>query len=112
MEILFLSFIEASTQRHRDRLSICIVLITISMDPTMLSFFAYMGALSSAIAEEPVPTIPFETYKLENGLNVILSQDKSIPFVQVNLWYNVGSKDETPGLSGFAHLFEHLKTSL
>ena len=74
----------------------------------MLSFFAYFGLFSPALAEEPVPTIPFETYKLDNGLNVILSQDSSIPFVQVNLWYNVGSKDETPGLSGFAHLFEHL----
>jgi zinc protease len=59
-------------------------------------------------AEAPSPSIPFESYKLENGLHVILSEDKSIPFVQVNLWYNVGSKDETPGLSGFAHLFEHL----
>ena len=78
------------------------------MDPTMLSFLAYLGLSPSAIAEEPVPTIPFETYTLENGLNVILSQDTSIPFVPVNLWYNVGSKDETPGLSGFAHLFEHL----
>ena len=57
---------------------------------------------------ETTPSIPFETYTLENGLNVILSEDHSVPFVQVNLWYNVGSKDETKGLSGFAHLFEHL----
>ena len=54
------------------------------------------------------PQIPFEKYELENGMDVILSEDHSIPFVQVNIWYNVGSKDEEEGLTGFAHLFEHL----
>jgi zinc protease len=52
--------------------------------------------------------IPFEKYELDNGLDVILSEDHSIPFVQVNIWYNVGSKDEVEGRTGFAHLFEHL----
>ena len=74
----------------------------------MLLFLSQLGFVSSLQAEESVPSIPFETYKLNNGLNVILSEDKSVPFVQVNIWYNVGSKDETKGLSGFAHLFEHL----
>jgi zinc protease len=63
-------------------------------------------------SESPPPTaeasIPFETYMLENGLHVILSEDHSVPFVQVNLWYGVGSKDEVEGRTGFAHLFEHL----
>ena len=70
-------------------------------------FFWFFTGLWGAQAE-PLPSIPFETYKLNNGLNVILSEDHSIPFVQVNLWYGVGSKDETEGLTGFAHLFEHL----
>ena len=74
----------------------------------MILVLSGLGFLSVLHAEEPAPSIPFETYKLSNGLNVILSEDKSIPFVQVNLWYNVGSKDERQGLSGFAHLFEHL----
>ncbi len=52
--------------------------------------------------------IPFETYKLPNGLTVILSLDKSTPTVAVNLWYHVGSKNEQPGRTGFAHLFEHM----
>jgi len=52
--------------------------------------------------------IPHEQYQLENGLNVILHEDHSLPQVVVNLWYGVGSKDEEPGRSGFAHLFEHL----
>ena len=53
-------------------------------------------------------SIPHETYTLDNGLHVILSEDHSVPFVWVNLWYRVGSKDETEGLTGFAHLFEHM----
>ena len=48
------------------------------------------------------------TYKLSNGLNVILHEDHSAPLVAVNLWYHVGSKNEESGKSGFAHLFEHM----
>jgi len=58
--------------------------------------------------ETPAISIPFEEYDLDNGLHVILSEDHSVPFVQVNLWYRVGAKDEVEGRSGFAHLFEHL----
>ena len=56
----------------------------------------------------PMPKIEFETYALANGLTVILHQDRSSPLVAVDLWYHVGSKDESPGRTGFAHLFEHL----
>jgi predicted Zn-dependent peptidase len=49
-----------------------------------------------------------ETYTLPNGMTVILHQDRRLPQVTVNIWYVVGSKDEAPGRSGFAHLFEHL----
>lgn len=52
--------------------------------------------------------LAFERYTLENGMTVILHQDRSLPLVVVNLWYGVGSKDEGDGRSGFAHLFEHL----
>jgi zinc protease len=52
--------------------------------------------------------IPFETYKLPNGLTVIMSVDKTIPTVAVDIWYHVGSKNEMPGRTGFAHLFEHV----
>lgn len=52
--------------------------------------------------------IPFEKYELSNGLDVILHEDHSIPMVSVNVWYHVGSKNEKPGRTGFAHLFEHL----
>ena len=52
--------------------------------------------------------LPFESYKLPNGLTVILSEDHTTPTVAVNVWYHVGSKNETPGRTGFAHLFEHV----
>jgi zinc protease len=52
--------------------------------------------------------IPFEQYTLPNGLNVILSVDRATPTVAVLAWYHVGSKNEAPGRTGFAHLFEHV----
>jgi zinc protease len=52
--------------------------------------------------------IPFEAYTLPNGLTVILSQDHTTPTVAVNVFYHVGSKNEVPGRTGFAHLFEHI----
>ena len=54
------------------------------------------------------PSLNYEEYRLPNGLRVVLHQDKSTPIVAVNLWYHVGSKNETPGRTGFAHLFEHM----
>ena len=52
--------------------------------------------------------IPFETHRLDNGLRVVLSRDPSVPVVAINLWYGVGSRNERPGRTGFAHLFEHM----
>ena len=52
--------------------------------------------------------IPIESYRLANGLLVTLSEDHTAPIVAVNLWYHVGSANERPGRTGFAHLFEHM----
>jgi zinc protease len=52
--------------------------------------------------------IPFVKQTLENGLDVLLHEDHACPIVAVNIWYHVGSKNEQPGRTGFAHLFEHL----
>ena len=52
--------------------------------------------------------IPIERFTLDNGLRVVLSHDPSAPVVAVNLWYNVGSRNERGGRTGFAHLFEHM----
>jgi len=69
------------------------------------------GASAQTTAQSPgrkLPTIPFEKYKLKNGLEVILSEDHTLPLVSVNLWYHVGPANERPGRTGFAHLFEHM----
>jgi zinc protease len=59
-------------------------------------------------AQKASINIPFESYTLPNGLTVVLSQDRTTPTVAVNIWYHVGSKNEIPGRTGFAHLFEHV----
>ncbi len=52
--------------------------------------------------------IPFTEYTLDNGLRLIVHEDHKAPIVAINIWYHVGSKNEQPGKTGFAHLFEHL----
>ena len=54
------------------------------------------------------PKLDYQITKLSNGLRVILSEDHSTPIVHVSVWYHVGSRDEKPGRTGFAHLFEHM----
>src|SRR5580700_2121833 len=67
-------------------------------------------AADTAKQQKPIklPTIRYEKYKLANGLDVILSEDHTLPLVSVNLWYHVGPANERPGRTGFAHLFEHM----
>ena len=55
-----------------------------------------------------VPRVSFTDERLANGLRVIVAEDHLAPVVAVNLWYDVGSKHEQPGKTGFAHLFEHV----
>jgi len=52
--------------------------------------------------------LPFTKRTLANGLDVIVHEDRHVPILAVNVWYHVGSKNERPGRTGFAHLFEHL----
>ena len=67
-------------------------------------------AVASATLQSAVrpPKLNYQISKLDNGLTVVLSEDHSTPIVHVELWYSVGSKNEPPGRTGFAHLFEHL----
>ena len=65
-------------------------------------------APKSTSAAGVLPPIKFTEFKLANGLRVILHEDHSTPIVAVNVWYHVGSKNEVPGRTGFAHLFEHM----
>lgn len=66
-----------------------------------------LAAASPAGAQE-AGEIAFESYTLDNGLRVILHEDHSTPVVAVDVWYDVGARDEERGRSGFAHLFEHM----
>jgi zinc protease len=61
-----------------------------------------------AAGTSDAPKIEFEKYTLPNGLQVILHVDRKLPVVHVNQWFHVGSKNEKPGRTGFAHLFEHM----
>jgi zinc protease len=63
---------------------------------------------TSQPAASDVPKVAVEKYTLPNGLEVILSQDRRLPVVSVNLWYHVGPANEDAGRTGFAHLFEHM----
>jgi zinc protease len=61
-----------------------------------------------AVAQAQDIDIPYQKFVLDNGLTLIVHEDHKAPIVAVNLWYHVGSKNEKPGKTGFAHLFEHL----
>ena len=61
----------------------------------------------NATAPAPI-TIPYQRFVLKNGLTLLVHEDHKAPIVAVNIWYHVGSKNEKPGRTGFAHLFEHL----
>ena len=65
-------------------------------------------ATASSPAAQTTLQVPFTQFTLPNGLSVILHEDHSVPLVSVNAWYHVGSANERPGRTGFAHLFEHL----
>jgi zinc protease len=64
-----------------------------------------------AAMDIPIPQIPFTKFVLGNGLTVLVHEDHKTPVVAINTWYHVGSKNEKPGKTGFAHLFEHLMFS-
>lgn len=77
----------------------------------MVAALLLLASLETGIALAVVvrpPRLDYEIFKLPNGLTVVLSPDRSTPIVHVQLWYHVGSKDERPGRTGFAHLFEHM----
>jgi zinc protease len=72
----------------------------------LLAGVAALGAPLSAFVHPP--KLEYEITTLPNGLRVIVSEDHSTPIVHLSVWYHVGSRDERPGRTGFAHLFEHM----
>ena len=75
---------------------------------SLLLVSAALAAQAPAPAASDVPKVEFEKFTLPNGLQVILHVDRKLPIVHVNEWFHVGSKNEQPGRTGFAHLFEHM----
>ena len=78
------------------------------MAMTTLIAFSCKSKQETAAEESAKLTVPFEKYELENGLDVVLHQDKSDPIVSLAIQYGVGSNREKTGRTGFAHLFEHM----
>ncbi|HLL99918.1 MAG TPA: pitrilysin family protein [Pyrinomonadaceae bacterium] len=74
----------------------------------LLAFVLFMTTTVSAQRGDSLPPIKYREMTLKNGLRVIMHEDRSTPIVAVNVWYHVGSKNETAGRTGFAHLFEHM----
>jgi len=75
----------------------------------VLAVAACLATVPVAAQQRSKPiTVPYQMFTLPNGLTVILHEDHSVPLVSVNVWYHVGSANEKPGRTGFAHLFEHL----
>jgi len=80
---------------------------------TILAGALLAAAAATPQAQTPAPAapplaLPYTQFTLPNGLHVILHEDHTVPMVSVNVWYHVGSANEKPGRTGFAHLFEHL----
>ncbi|HLJ91480.1 MAG TPA: pitrilysin family protein [Candidatus Angelobacter sp.] len=101
------------------RVSVFGIFLTLLMSLASLGSAEIRQGATESEAREPktqeaaghkiaVPPIPFEKYKLKNGLEVILSEDHNLPLVAVYVMYHVGPANERPGRTGFAHLFEHL----
>ena len=67
-----------------------------------------LAGLPAMAADDSDLEIAYEKFVLDNGLTLIVHEDRKAPIVAVNVWYHVGSKNEVPGRTGFAHLFEHL----
>ena len=84
--------------------------VTAALAATTLDGFSSLRDQASGrpAADAALPRLEHQTFTLQNGLKVILSQDKRLPMVAVNLWYHVGPANEIPGRTGFAHLFEHM----
>lgn len=75
----------------------------------LLLFFTIFFFISNAQDKKyPEIDIPYTKYVLENGLTLIVHEDHKVPLASFNIWYHVGSKNEKPGKTGFAHLFEHI----
>jgi len=82
--------------------------VTLLTSISLLSACGQSAPAPGTAATSDTPQIAFEKYTLQNGLDVILSEDHRLPLVSVDVWYHVGPANEAAGRTGFAHLFEHM----
>jgi predicted Zn-dependent peptidase len=94
---------------------LAMIIATLLLAPTLPAFAQKgktrkggSGSAAQGGGGRLLPPINVSEFRLPNGLRVILHEDHSTPIVAVNVWYHVGSKNEVPGRTGFAHLFEHM----
>ena len=111
---------------RRRLVSLAAILAVVAPAGAVWAFTPEAGSVPAAVASAPARQqaeplqgapvadlvarvdIPWSRFQLDNGLTVIVHEDRKAPVVAVSIWYNVGSKDEPAGSTGFAHLFEHL----
>jgi zinc protease len=94
--------------RRRRFCSGAAVLVHASVAVVLLAAVLVLANVVSLSAAVRPPRLQYQMFTLPNGLRVVLSEDHSTPIVHVSVWYHVGSKNERPGRTGFAHLFEHM----
>src|SRR5579871_525883 len=82
---------------------VCLALVMVCV-----AFAAPRLSAQEMSAEARPPKLNFTEHKLSNGLTVVLLENHTVPVIDLQVWYHVGGKDEQPGRTGFAHLFEHL----
>ena len=97
---------------------VCVLSVVASLSVASISAVAqtepapaHKAPAAVASVDIPIPDIKYTKFVLANGLTVLVHEDHKAPIVAVNTWYHVGSKNEKPGKTGFAHLFEHLMFS-
>jgi zinc protease len=90
-------------KKHMRLAAVVVLAASFAIAPFPLATFAQ----ESTLGVRP-PKMDFTTQTLSNGLKVILLEEHSVPVINLQIWYHVGSKDERPGRTGFAHMFEHL----
>src|SRR5678816_424074 len=89
-------------------LAALIGLLSVVAPPAAVRPAPVAASTSAATPAPDLPQLAFEKYTLANGLEVILHEDHRMPEIAVDVWYKVGARDEAPGRTGFAHLFEHV----
>jgi zinc protease len=89
----------------------CALALSVSAQPKPAAKAKEPAHRAASAVNIPIPDIKYAKFVLKNGLTVLVHEDHKAPIVAVNTWYHVGSKNEKPGKTGFAHLFEHLMFS-